>query len=225
MGHHADLSQDQILLAADFFGLDTDQTEYIVYILLENRSGNQKSKKFFQAKAAEIAEKGLQLKKQIKAETKLSPELESIYYSSWVYSALHISLLNPKFDLKIFSEQSGLSWTEILSAIKKLEQIGLIEKKNNKWKVSDTRTHLGQGSPWLSRHHINWRMKICERMSREDMSGLHYTSVASCSLQDREKINQIFVEALQKCRALIKDSPDEVSFYYGFDLFDLTSRS
>lgn len=225
MGHKADLSQDQILLVADFFKLDTDQTEYLVYTLLENRGGNAKSKKFFREKAQQIAERGLQLNKQLRAESKLSTEFEAAYYSSWIYSALHISLLNPKFDIKNFSEQNGLRWPDVLSALNKLEQIGLIMKKQNRWQVVHTNTHLGANSPWLSRHHINWRMKISEKMTREDLNGLHYTSIASCSKADRERVNQVLIEALQKCRDIIKKSSDEVSFYYGCDLFELTSEA
>jgi hypothetical protein len=225
MAGKADLSQDQILLLADFFKLDKEQTEYIVYVLLENRSGNSKSKEFFREKAEQNARKNLQLKKQLNADTKLASEFEATYYSSWIYSALHISLLNPKLDLKSFAEQCGLKWSDVILALNNLERMGLAKKDHNKWSVLHTSTHLGPDSPWLSRHHINWRMKICEKMSREDLEGLHYTSIASCSHQDRARVNQVLVDALQKCREIIKNSSDEVSFYYGCDLFDLASKA
>ncbi len=224
MGEQADLGQDQIMLVADFFQLDQDQTEYLVYILLENRAGHHKTKKLFSSKAAQIAEKGLQLKKQLKAESKLTEEFESIYYSSWVYSALHISLLNKNFDERKFSEKTGLNQKDILAALNKLESIGLILKKQNKWHVVHTNTHLGIDSPWVSRHHMNWRMKISEKMSRSDLNGLHYSSVASCSQVDRVKINEILLEAIQKCRSIIKNSPDEMTIYYGLDLFNLVDN-
>ncbi len=217
----ADFNQDQILSLAEFFQLDQDQSEYLLYVLLENRSAKASTKKLFKSKSAQIAEKGLQLKKQLNADSKLSEEFEAVYYSSWVYSALHIALLSPHFEEKKISEHLGLKLQDTLNALNKLETIGLIFKKNNRWHVTHTNTHLGSDSPWLSRHHMNWRIKMTEKMSRNDLVGLHYSSTACCSKEDKIIINQTLLTAIQKCRDIIKKSSNEVVFYYGVDLFNL----
>lgn len=217
----ADLNQDQLLSICSFFQFDLDQTEYLLCVLLENRSAKISTKKFFKTKITQISEKALQLKKQLKAESKLSEEFEDIYYSSWIYSAIHISLLSPSFDEKKISEHFGVKLQDTLNALNKLELMGLIIKKNNRWQVVHTNTHLGSDSSWLSRHHMNWRIKLTEKMSRNDLNGLHYSSIACCSKEDKILINQILLEALQKCRELIKKSKNETVFYYGLDFFNL----
>ncbi|MNL60853.1 hypothetical protein D3C87_1847030 [compost metagenome] len=99
--------------------------------------------------------------------------------------------------------------------------MGLIELTGGKISSKNSTIHLGEDSPWVTRHHMNWRHKTAEKLSRNDKEGLHYTSVISCSQADFAKVHETFIELIKKTRKTVAASADEVLGHYSLDLYKI----
>jgi uncharacterized protein (TIGR02147 family) len=223
LADQADLSADQVARAAGHFHLSESETEYWVYLLLENRSAEAGAKSVFKKRLSSIRQKMNQLQSKLEtAFEKIPNELESIYYSSWVIPAMHMAIRLPQLQKTAnFAAALGLNEEEAKNAIARLVELGLATHKNGKVVPTVKSIHLGVDSGWLSRYHANWRIKTLERLSRGDVSGLHYSSAISCSHADLEKIRELFISTINKVREVVKDSHDETVAHYAIDCFNL----
>jgi transcriptional regulator with XRE-family HTH domain len=225
LADRADLSADQVAKAAGHFHLSESETEYWVYLLLENRSLEAGAKFVFKKRLSIIRQKLNQL--QSKLETsyeKIPHELESIYYSSWIIPSMHMAIQLPQLQKSAaFASALGVREEEAKNAIAKLVEMGLATHKNGKIVPTKKSLHLGVDSGWIDRYHANWRIKTLERISRGDVSGLHYSSAISCSIADLEKIRGLFVSTINRVREIVKNSEDETVAHYAVDCFDLRS--
>ncbi|MNL38709.1 hypothetical protein D3C87_1609410 [compost metagenome] len=102
--------------------------------------------------------------------------------------------------------------------------MGLIEMNGGKMSSKNASIHLGEDSIWVTRHHMNWRHKTAEKLSRNNKEGLHYSSVISCSREDLAKIHESFVEIIKKTRKTVSASADEVLGHYSLDLYKLADN-
>jgi transcriptional regulator with XRE-family HTH domain len=221
LSRQADLSSDQLLKAAGFFNLSEFEKEFLMDVLQENRAGDHATKSFFRARAEKTLEKVRQLENRLRANNKLSSADEAKYYESWLYSAVHMAARIPSLqNLEALSKGLGLEASQLTQVLSELAQMGLLTFEV----ASQTSSlHVGESNPWVVRHHMNWRHKTAEKLSRGVRDGLHYTSVVSCSREDFALIHENFIETIQKVRKTVSKSSDEVLGHYSLDLYKLST--
>lgn len=81
--------------------------------------------------------------------------------------------------------------------------------------------HLHSVSPLVAKHHTNWRMRAIASLDADPGQDLHYSSVISVGEKDISKLQAILIEAIEKARALVRDSPEEAGVCYSLDAFRL----
>lgn len=218
----AELSQEQILLIADFFTLDKLEAEYILYLLNFNRAGNGQLKSFYEKKIKQILEKKLEIKSRIKAEGDLDLESKTIYYSDWLYCAVHIITAIDKYrTVREIAERLRVSQQKVTDVLEFLESKGLVVKKNNRYMNKIGSLHLGGDASVIKFHHANWRLQSLNNLGAGSQQNLNYSSVISCGVADTAEIREIIVDAIGKIRKIVKDSPNEEVYCYNFDFFSL----
>lgn len=82
--------------------------------------------------------------------------------------------------------------------------------------------HIGSDSPFIAKHHTNWRLKALtdlERMNNRKTTA-HYSSVITVSAEDATKIESLILECTDKVKAVVRDSeePSEL-LCFSLDLF------
>jgi hypothetical protein len=75
-------------------------------------------------------------------------------------------------------------------------------------------------SVWSTRHHVSWRLQAV-RALEQDSKGFHYTSVVSMSEDDAPAVRTIMVDAIEKVRAVVKQSPEKGAYCYALDFFSI----
>jgi hypothetical protein len=83
----------------------------------------------------------------------------------------------------------------------------------------ESRIHLTDDSPMISKHHVNWRMQAIQSMEKDASGELHYSSVVSVSREDTPRVREILLKAIEEVRKVVKDSKDETVCCYTVDLF------
>ncbi len=215
-------SPEQGAACAKWMGLNDIDSEYLLLLILKQRSATRESTAVFQRQIEKRKNEENLLKKRLKIKEGLTAEDQMQYYSHWYYAAVHMSLMNPKLQtVEALEKYFQLPRPKILSIVDFLIQTQLIELKDQRLKVKSPMIHLEKTSPLLAMHHANWRLRTIEAVKDKDTSSLHYTGVVSLSHEDYEWIKSQISLLLEKSIDKLKDSPDEKLALLSFDWFQI----
>jgi uncharacterized protein (TIGR02147 family) len=215
-----DLSLEQAQKAAGFLGLNELETDYFLTLVQIERAGTRDLKKYFENKKADFKKESLKVSKRIHAQKSLSEQERSVFYSTWLFSAVHL----------FCSTMQGRSLTEIverfqipskqaLEILRFLTDSGLCELKDSVYRATVLSTHVEKGSPHLLKHHSNWRIKAIQRSENLADEELMFTGNISLSREDFAKVREVLVQTIKQVSELVKDSPAEDIANLNLDLF------
>jgi len=218
----AELSLEQIFRASDFFDLSEDERKYFILLHQKDRAGTKEVKQYFQSEIDSIKERRLNLTKRLGAQNTLSEHDRGIYYSSWLYMAVHFAVglehLQTREELK---KQFRINATKLNAIVDFLIHVGLIVEEKNRLKMGANFIRLGNDSPWISKHHANWRNRAINNFDQEDIYDLHYSGVYTLSQEDVLKIKNLYLDSIKKNLEIVKDSKEERMYVLNIDFFNL----
>jgi uncharacterized protein (TIGR02147 family) len=222
---HKDLSSDQIILVAKFFGLTNLETDYLSYLLLYNRAGNSSSRNFFEEKLSGVRTQSKNISKRVRKDFELSEEQKAVYYSDWTYAAICQTIALPKIKtVEDVSTFLNLSKEKVVQDLKFLFDVGLVVKENEILMNGVTSLHLSKTSPWIRSHHLNWRQKAIENFSCQGENDLHYSAPLTLSEKDARFLYERFVKAIEEMRSVVDPSPSEKFYCLNIDWFQIGSN-
>lgn len=217
----SNLSFEQAEDLNELLGHSTEQADYFLLLVQLERAGSQKLKERLKNQIEKARSKRLVLKDRLDVKASLTKEDQVTFYSSWHYVAVHILLTIPAFQTKeAISRQLKISLKRTTEILEFMQNLGLAELKNGKYTVGTTRIHLGNDSPMISKHHINWRLQAIQSLEKEDfLESLHYSSVVSIAKNDVNEIKSVLVKAIENAKKLIRDSKEEELHSFSIDFF------
>lgn len=152
----------------------------------------------------------------------LSDEEKVIYYSSWVYGAIHIlcafSWINSKDDIVKYLKIDYALATEV---VRFLVSCNLVEEKNHKLAIGKKQIHLADDSPYIYNHHINWRLKAIEELGVKNSKLLNFSSLVGISKKDAAKIKEIFLQSISNINTVVQESGEEAPYLINIDFMEL----
>ena len=215
-----DLTVEQACEVCEFFGLSELEGKYFVALVEHDRAGTHKLKKMIHARLEEISEKSQDLKSRLKQEKQLSEEAKSTFYSNWYYSGIRLLTSVKGFgDADRIAEYFGLPITTVRRVVDFLLAHGLCVDREGKTTMGPSSTHLEAGSPLVSRHHMNWRLRGIENMEGLDASELFLTMPCSLDAKNLKLIRKELVEVIERITKLIDAAPSEELACLNIDLF------
>jgi len=215
-----DFSLEQAESANAFLGHSKLEANYFLQLVQLARAGTEGLKKHIQEQLEETKIKALDLRNRIEIQNSLSTEHQMTYYSDPYYSIVHVALTIPELQTAAaLSKRLGLTDVRLSEILEFLSSTGLIEKYGAKFKVGQTRIHLGQDSKMILAHHRNWRLKAIDNLSFLQKNDLHYSSIVSVSTADLEEIRETLTRTIDRIRKTVKASPEEDLAIFNMDLF------
>lgn len=207
----------------DFLGHSEDQGHYFLLLVQWAKAGHPKLRSRFQGLIKEEQDSRNLLKHRLSAKENLDERDRVMFYSSWIYPAVHALISVPGFQTpEKISQRLKVGIKQSVSAIEFLTNVGLVEStKNGTLRIGKAQTHLGADSPLIAKHHTSWRMQAIRAIEDDPQRGLHYSSVVSLSLKDYEAIREDLIEAIRRAKAVIRDSPEEEVCCLSLDFFAL----
>ncbi len=220
-----DFTYEQAFSLAEYLELTDLESEYLLLLIQHERAGTQKLKKHFKAKLEKIKSDSNKIANRFEHETKLNDQERSIFYSSWIFSAIRLfcSTSDDGKSLQEISERFMLPRQRIVEAIGFMLKSGLIVEHANNYKMGISRTYLENNSPHLPRHHMNWRAKAIQKSDHVQEDELMFTFPMSISRKDFSKVRETLAEALKEISRVVKDSPAEEVGCLNIDLFWIES--
>ncbi len=219
---NADFSLEQSYRVSQFLGHTQDEREFFLLLVQMARAGSKDLREHFKTKIDEILTRRREIRERIAIQAKLSEMDQLLYYSSWHYTAVHMCLRVPALQTaSAMAQYLGLPVEQISRVLEFFIKTGLAEQQGNHFIAGPTRIHIGSDSPFVSKHHTNWRMQAIAALDRVGGGDLHYSLVMSISKDAAEKIREILLSAVQAAEPVIRDAKDEGVFTLAMDLFEM----
>jgi uncharacterized protein (TIGR02147 family) len=217
------LNVDQALLAADFFGLNPEETEHFLDLLHRDRAGNASARAYFEKRIEKRNHERLNLKRRFHENRSLTGEQETLYYEDWATQAIHMLCQLPgKHTQASVARVLKLDPARVENKIRVLKEIGFLSEKDGALTSRIESFHLGKESRTLPRLHGNWRLKSLHDLAAGLASdALHYTSVMTITEATARKIRDSILKHLEETRADISAAESRALYYYGLDFYPL----
>lgn len=216
----ANLSLEHSMRACAFLNLNEQESHYFMLLVHYAKAGTPELESYYLKQIRSLQERENTISNRISEHKTLPVEEQAILYNSWLYVAIHIlcavSELQSRAALR---DHLRLPAREVDPIIEFLVQHGVLDESRGRLKQGSARIHLPKGSPFLPKHHTNWRIKAIQSLDHERTQDLHYSMVMSLSKADVEKMRRIILEAIQRTEQVLRETGDEVVYSFCIDWF------
>lgn len=214
-------SPEQGILIAHWMGMNEEEAQYFLLLLQKDRAGTRTLKDHFESQMSNIRDQREDLARRLKTKSAPSEIDQATYFSSWIYSYLHVLLTCKEHTrLEEAAEAIGVEPVEVKPYMDFLVVNGLAKQTDRGYATGEARWHIGTNSPHLLKHHLNWNFRAIQAIEKSLKKGMHYSSVVSLSEEDHLKVKEIFVNAVKEFNDIVRDSKGEQVYGFTLNLFD-----
>ncbi|MGZ3773654.1 MAG: TIGR02147 family protein [Pseudobdellovibrionaceae bacterium] len=214
------LSFEQADALNSFLAHSTDEAEFFFLLLHLERAGTVSLRAYWKNKIAAVLEKRKSLTERLGRNQALSISDQNIYYSSWIYCAVHVATSIPGLQTpESISSHLKISLKKVLEVLQELVSMGLVGINEIKYVNLNNNIRLGRESHNIVRHHSNWRTLVLRSIETNSQEDLHFTGCYSLSKNDIQIIRDNLIDNLKSQLAIIKQSPEEELVALNIDFF------
>ncbi len=218
-----ELTLEQALGVSEYIGLTEMERDYFLLLVQKERAANHQLKKVFEKQLQVLNDQAQSLKNRIQHQ-KFTDEDKATFYSQWYYSAVRLVVSIPKFNsISMIAEILNLDRASVAKVVDFLARNKLIVGKDGNLDIGPQVTHIGHDSPFVVRHHANWRVKGLQAMEKTSDSDLYYTGPMALSMEAADKIRKLLIELIEKSTKTASTSDSEVLRCLNIDWFKVSS--
>jgi len=215
------LTPDHILGISSYIGMSENEQNFFLHLNLYERSNSENARAMIKKQMQSIKKQTQLLSEKIQDiinPLELAEKDKNIYYSSWIYQAIHIlSAIEDYQESQKISDKVGLNLLKTKDILSQLETMGLISKTGKKWQHSKKPIHIPRGSLHNTVNHIHWRTKANEQFNNP--TNVHYTGVFTLSKKDYNTIKKQVLNLIEDHRTTISQSGSEELYCFCCDLY------
>lgn len=217
-----DLSLEQAVGVSKYLGLNPLSRDYFLLLVQKERAGSKELKDIFEKQLEDIRLASQNLKSRIKHQ-KMSEEDKATFYSRWYYSAIRLGVSIPDLsNTSAIADHLGLERSLVSHVIEFLLTHQLIISKQKKFEIGPQVTHVGHDSPFVNRHHSNWRLQALKAMDKSNKEDLFYSGPMALSKSAATKIRKLVVDLIEKSTKEASESESETLRCLAIDWFEVT---
>ncbi|MCB0411293.1 MAG: TIGR02147 family protein [Bdellovibrionales bacterium] len=214
------LTQDQASELCDFIGLNELESDYLHLLVELDRTGNLKYRHKLERKMRVLQQQSRQIGKRVPRHHELTDEQKAIYYSSWIYTGVRNLVAVPGCDtVDKLATQLKMDYRRINQVVQFLLNHGLCREEGGKLNYGPASLHVERESPFVNKHHQNWRVKSLALMEEANANDLYFTSPMSLSKEAYEQILKMIPNFIQSVMEVSGPSPSETVACLNIDWF------
>ncbi len=219
-----DLTAEQALGVADFIGFSELETDYFVLLVQKSRAGTADLKKHYEKQLQGLHTAATALKNRVKHQ-KVTDEDRATFYSHWYYSAVRLGVSIPQLDsATAIANYLNLDRPLVSKVLDFLKSNDLIVEKKGRYDIGPQVTHVGPDSPFVNRHHTNWRVKGLQALEGSSEKNWFYSGPMALSHEAASDIRKILIEAVEKATKKAAPSDSEVLRCLNIDWFEVGAK-
>jgi uncharacterized protein (TIGR02147 family) len=216
-----DFTEEQAFQTTQFFQFNKIESYYFVLLVQWARAASTEMKNFYldQIKRQQIeAQQGLKNRVSVKKE--LSFEQQAVYYSSWLYAAIHTLVGIEGFDkIEAIAHRLRISTDQARLHIDQLINYNLLFERGSRYSVGAASTYLPPQSPLVIRHHQSWRQISNHRMEMQHNKDFFFTGPFSIHPSDYDLIRKELVELTGRLYKIVEKTKAQELACINIDLF------
>lgn len=208
-----DFTEEQAILIARFMGLNEFEIDYFIHLVKVERAGSHVLKEFYKKKRDKLKTESLNLSQRVDQDRILTDLEKAVFYSSHLYSAVRLSCsIGEGQTIADVASRFQIPRERASEILNFLVATNLCKEENGKIKLGTQHTHIERGSPFLPRHHHNWRVKALEKSDSMSDEELQFTGPVSLSQSDFRAIRERLVDVISSSLKTVKKSePEDVA--------------
>ena len=215
------LTSDQASDLADFLGLVGLESDYLHLLVELERAGNPRYREKLSRKMNAIRAQSRLIGNRVPRTKELSEEQKAIFYSSWLYTGIRNLTAVPGFEqANTIAEHLHLEPVIVHRVLKFLIENGLCKEVDGKLTYGPASTHVDQDSPFVNKHHQNWRFQAIHKMENRKPNDLYFTSPMSLSKVASEEVRILLPTVIQNVIKITGPSPSETTSCLNIDWFE-----
>lgn len=215
------LTLEQALAVTKFIGLTDIESDYFLLLVQRARTSHYELVEIFSRQLEDLRSRAGALKSRVKHQ-KFTDEDCATFYSHWYYSAIRLGVSIPQLSsISAIAKHLNLDRPMVAKAIEFLLSNKLLVEKNGRLDLGPQVTHIGHDSPFVGRHHANWRLKGLQAMDQKSASQLFYSGPMALSEDATKTIRKNLIELVEKCTRTAAASDSEVLRCLNIDWFEV----
>lgn len=214
------LSLEQATVLSEHLNQTKIEREYLFALLQLEKAGSHSLKKYWQERIQEIITEKNKMHRRFDKHHELTDADRAIFYSSWLYAAaLLASSIDDGQSLDQIAETLNLSREKTDEIIQFLVKVGICKESKGIFTLGETHVHISNESPFVVKHHTNWRMKAVQKMDSRTNEELFFTSPMSIAKKDFDAIREKINFAVKEIIDVAKESKAEEIVCLNIDFF------
>ncbi len=195
--------RDKVFSLCLFFGLNEFETDFLMSLYEMNVATGNEHRQFLQTRLDKI--KLAIIESQLEKKDMVSKEFQKVYYSSWLYSAVRLSLLKENIETADqVSRFLGYPVATIEPILDFLLQANLVSQGvGGSYKVTENNIHVEKNSEHVMNHHMNLKNLEINRI----IDGVGEDEVCYSSLYVTSR--KVIEGHINKLKDMIKESSRE----------------
>jgi uncharacterized protein (TIGR02147 family) len=223
LGGDRHFSPEQASTLCDYMKLTEPEAEYFLALVHYARAGSPRLRLRIENQLERLRHvaKRREVSKKVDPGQILDDQEKALFYSNWYYSAVSLrsTIDDSAHTAESIAKYFQLSKTHMQEILNFLCEVNLCQKVGDHYVAGSTKTYLDRNSPFISRHHMNWRIKALERMSHAKSQDLFYTSPVSVSVRDRAVVRTMLSDLFSSFQKMVEPSRSEELVCLNVDWF------
>lgn len=220
LGGDKQLSLEQAVLISDFLGHSRLEQDYFLVLIQLDRAGSERLRQHWADKKDQLQREKSRIHRRLDKHKELNQEQRAEFYSSWLYVAVWVSTgIDGRQTLSQVARRFGLGRDRAEAILAFLTATGLCVRDGEHFAMGETHIHVPDDSPFVVKHHVNWRMKAIQRMDFRTGQELFFTAPMSVARKDYELIREKLTRTLAEIVGIAKSSRAEDVACLNIDFF------
>jgi uncharacterized protein (TIGR02147 family) len=220
LGGDKNLSEEQACQAAEHFGFSEPETIYFLTLVQLERAGTPSLRRIHESQAALLRENASRVRGRVKPEKELTFEQQAVFYSHWLFTAVHTLSSIPAFQYPdAMATHLRVPLQKVREVATWLVEHSLCVEKDGKLLLGPASTMTDRDSLLASRHHANWRQRALETMSRFSPQDFFFTASFSISERDYSEFRKQLVQLIDGLAKRVGETTPEELAVINVDFF------
>lgn len=220
-----DLTLEQALDVARFVGFTEGERDYFLLLVQKARAGSYELKNVLEKQLAALSAASQALKNRVKHQ-RVTDEDRATFYSQWYFSAVRLGVSIPHLKtVSALADHLNLDRVVVAQVIEFLMKHKLIVGDEGDFEMGPRVTHVGHDSPFVSRHHMNWRIKGMQSIENRHEHDLFYSGPMALSEAAAVEIRNKLLKLVEEATRAAADSDSQVLRCLNIDWFAVGKRS
>ena len=196
------------------------EQDYFFALIQLDRAGTRPLKQYWEKQIARLHSERMKLNSRVGKHHELSDTERAIYYSSWLYSAVLVSTtIDGGQTIEQVSERFQIPRDKASEILTFLSRTGICDFKDGFYKMGKQTVYVPNTSPFVVKHHLNWRFKAIQKMDTREERELFFSSPMSLSKPDVLEIRKILAQTVERAQKVVEGSGAEELVCLNIDFF------